>query len=176
MSSGHFWSLELEKACHVHDVPIQKTIDQEIQAGGGAYLEHSSVLLAASFFFLSSYRKYPNQFTSRDTHLSFNCIDTHIHWFPISLHCLVDDTTPPRTPRKLVRHITSTFNITNSKKSTKMTSTGVNRPTDLKVKEADVNRKLQFYGIASAFQAGKVPSVRLRSSSSTSALSILAIC
>jgi len=34
----------------------------------------------------------------------------------------------------------------------------VNRPTNVKTKEADVNRKLQFYGIASAFQAGKVPS------------------
>jgi hypothetical protein len=34
----------------------------------------------------------------------------------------------------------------------------VNRPTDVKVKEADVNRKLQLYGIVSAFQAGKVPS------------------
>jgi hypothetical protein len=28
-----------------------------------------------------------------------------------------------------------------------MTSNGVNRPTDVKVKEADVNRKLQVYGI-----------------------------
>ncbi|KAH8668267.1 hypothetical protein BGZ60DRAFT_487882 [Tricladium varicosporioides] len=37
-------------------------------------------------------------------------------------------------------------------------STGVNRPTNIKEKEADVNRKLQFYGIFSAFQAGKVPS------------------
>lgn len=36
----------------------------------------------------------------------------------------------------------------------------VNRPTNLKVKEADVNRKLQFYGIISAFQQGKAPSVR----------------
>ncbi|KAK1781802.1 hypothetical protein QBC45DRAFT_320393 [Copromyces sp. CBS 386.78] len=34
----------------------------------------------------------------------------------------------------------------------------VNRPVDAKQKEADVNRKLQFYGIASAFQHGKVPS------------------
>ena len=34
----------------------------------------------------------------------------------------------------------------------------VNKPTDLKIKEADVNRKLQIYGIISAFQAGKVPS------------------
>jgi len=37
-------------------------------------------------------------------------------------------------------------------------NTNVNKPTDLKVKEADVNRKLQIYGIISAFQAGKVPS------------------
>jgi len=35
----------------------------------------------------------------------------------------------------------------------------VNKPTDLKKKEADVNRKLQIYGIISAFQNGKVPSV-----------------
>ncbi|KAI1326688.1 hypothetical protein F5Y16DRAFT_374384 [Xylariaceae sp. FL0255] len=34
----------------------------------------------------------------------------------------------------------------------------VNRPTDVKQKEADVNRKLQLYGIISAFQLGKVPS------------------
>ncbi|KAF4627257.1 hypothetical protein G7Y89_g10895 [Cudoniella acicularis] len=39
-----------------------------------------------------------------------------------------------------------------------MASSGVNRPTNIKEKEADVNRKLQFYGIFSAFQAGKVPS------------------
>ncbi|TQN70527.1 hypothetical protein CSHISOI_05074 [Colletotrichum shisoi] len=37
-------------------------------------------------------------------------------------------------------------------------SANVNKPTDLKQKEADVNRKLQLYGIVSAFQAGKVPS------------------
>ncbi|KAF9877521.1 hypothetical protein CkaCkLH20_05221 [Colletotrichum karsti] len=37
-------------------------------------------------------------------------------------------------------------------------SANVNKPTDLKQKEADVNRKLQLYGIISAFQAGKVPS------------------
>ncbi len=36
----------------------------------------------------------------------------------------------------------------------------VNKPTDTKQKEADVNRKLQLYGIMSAFQNGKVPSVR----------------
>jgi hypothetical protein len=35
----------------------------------------------------------------------------------------------------------------------------VNKPTDVKVKEADVNRKLQMYGIVTAFQQGKVPSV-----------------
>lgn len=34
----------------------------------------------------------------------------------------------------------------------------VNRPVIKEQKEADVNRKLQLYGIASAFQAGKVPS------------------
>lgn len=35
----------------------------------------------------------------------------------------------------------------------------VNKPVDVKAKEADVNRKLQIYGIATAFQNGKVPSV-----------------
>ncbi|KAI1378465.1 hypothetical protein F4677DRAFT_413372 [Hypoxylon crocopeplum] len=34
----------------------------------------------------------------------------------------------------------------------------VNKPTDVKQKEADVNRKLQIYGIINAFQIGKVPS------------------
>ncbi|KAI3329555.1 hypothetical protein F4824DRAFT_381410 [Ustulina deusta] len=34
----------------------------------------------------------------------------------------------------------------------------VNKPTDMKQKEADVNRKLQLYGIFSAFKLGKVPS------------------
>jgi len=34
----------------------------------------------------------------------------------------------------------------------------VNRPTDVKLKEADINRKLQVYGIFQAFQTGKVPS------------------
>jgi Family of unknown function (DUF5923) len=38
----------------------------------------------------------------------------------------------------------------------------VNKPTDIKQKEADVNRKLQLYGIVSAFQLGKVPSVCTR--------------
>ena len=35
----------------------------------------------------------------------------------------------------------------------------VNKPTDVKQKEADINRKLQIYGIFSAFKLGKVPSV-----------------
>lgn len=35
----------------------------------------------------------------------------------------------------------------------------VNKPTDIKQKEADINRKLQIYGIFSAFKQGKVPSV-----------------
>ncbi|KAI0006357.1 hypothetical protein F4779DRAFT_23621 [Xylariaceae sp. FL0662B] len=34
----------------------------------------------------------------------------------------------------------------------------VNKPTDVKEKEADVNRKLQIYGIINAFRIGKVPS------------------
>ncbi|KAI1818787.1 hypothetical protein GGS20DRAFT_526858 [Poronia punctata] len=34
----------------------------------------------------------------------------------------------------------------------------VNKPTDVKQKEADINRKLQFYGIAQAFSLGKAPS------------------
>lgn len=34
----------------------------------------------------------------------------------------------------------------------------VNKPVDTKVKEADINRKLQLYGIVNAFQNGKVPS------------------
>ncbi|KAI6708492.1 hypothetical protein PZA11_003112 [Diplocarpon coronariae] len=37
-------------------------------------------------------------------------------------------------------------------------SSAVNRPTNVKQKEEDVNRKLQFYGIVTAFQNGKVPS------------------
>ncbi|OCL12589.1 hypothetical protein AOQ84DRAFT_148662 [Glonium stellatum] len=39
-----------------------------------------------------------------------------------------------------------------------MASTAVNRPTDVKLKEKDVNNKLQLYGIYSAFANGKVPS------------------
>jgi hypothetical protein len=35
----------------------------------------------------------------------------------------------------------------------------VNKPTDVKQKEADVNRKLQVYGIIQAFKLGKAPSV-----------------
>ncbi|KAJ4414232.1 hypothetical protein N0V82_008071 [Gnomoniopsis sp. IMI 355080] len=55
-------------------------------------------------------------------------------------------------------------------------SARVNRPTDLKQKEADVNRKLQVYGIISAFQQGKAPSndqidVALNSFLATRALS-----
>lgn len=37
-------------------------------------------------------------------------------------------------------------------------SANVNKPTDRAQKEADINRKLQIYGIISAFKAGKVPS------------------
>lgn len=40
-----------------------------------------------------------------------------------------------------------------------MAPPNVNKPSDTKQKEADVNRKLQIYGIFSAFQLGKVPSV-----------------
>ncbi|KAI0541862.1 hypothetical protein GGR58DRAFT_510663 [Xylaria digitata] len=52
----------------------------------------------------------------------------------------------------------------------------VNRPTDTKQKEADINRKLQLYGIFTAFKLGKVPSndqidVALNSFISTRALS-----
>ncbi|KAL8870395.1 MAG: hypothetical protein Q9174_003554 [Haloplaca sp. 1 TL-2023] len=39
-----------------------------------------------------------------------------------------------------------------------MASSAVNRPTNVKQKEADVNQKLQLYGIYSAFASGKVPS------------------
>ncbi|GJN70050.1 hypothetical protein PLICBS_004102 [Purpureocillium lilacinum] len=34
----------------------------------------------------------------------------------------------------------------------------VNKPTDIKQKEADINRKVQIYGMVSAFSRGKVPS------------------
>ena len=37
----------------------------------------------------------------------------------------------------------------------------VNRPTNKKLKDEDVSRKLQLYGIYSAFQNGKVPSVSM---------------
>jgi hypothetical protein len=41
-----------------------------------------------------------------------------------------------------------------------MTSSGaVNAPVNEKLKEQDVNNKLQLYGIYSAFANGKVPSV-----------------
>ncbi|KAI9733437.1 MAG: hypothetical protein M1834_003521 [Cirrosporium novae-zelandiae] len=39
-----------------------------------------------------------------------------------------------------------------------MASSAVNRPTDIKQKETDVNAKLQLYGIYAAFANGKVPS------------------
>ncbi|KAL9603033.1 MAG: hypothetical protein Q9219_001397 [cf. Caloplaca sp. 3 TL-2023] len=39
-----------------------------------------------------------------------------------------------------------------------MASSAVNRPTNVKQRDADVNQKLQFYGIYSAFANGKVPS------------------
>ncbi|KAK4553916.1 hypothetical protein LTR86_009091 [Recurvomyces mirabilis] len=39
-----------------------------------------------------------------------------------------------------------------------MTSSGVNVPTNEKIKEKDVNAKLQLYGIYAAFAQGKVPS------------------
>ncbi|TRX88153.1 hypothetical protein FHL15_010951 [Xylaria flabelliformis] len=52
----------------------------------------------------------------------------------------------------------------------------VNKPTDPKQKEADINRKLQVYGIINAFQLGKAPSneqidVALNSFISSKALS-----
>ncbi|THC99081.1 hypothetical protein EYZ11_001477 [Aspergillus tanneri] len=37
-------------------------------------------------------------------------------------------------------------------------SAGVNRPTDTKQKEQDINQKLQLYGIYQAFKCGKLPS------------------
>lgn len=40
-----------------------------------------------------------------------------------------------------------------------MTSKAVNVPTNTKIKESDINGKLQLYGIYSAFANGKVPSV-----------------
>lgn len=40
-----------------------------------------------------------------------------------------------------------------------MATPAVNKPTDTKVKEEDINRKLQIYGIFTAFQNGKTPSV-----------------
>ena len=38
-------------------------------------------------------------------------------------------------------------------------SANVNKPTDVKKRDEDIARKLQLYGIANAFRAGKVPSV-----------------
>lgn len=57
-----------------------------------------------------------------------------------------------------------------------MASTAVNRPTNVKQKEADVNQKLQLYGIYSAFANGKLPSnkqidVALNSAIASKALS-----
>lgn len=40
-----------------------------------------------------------------------------------------------------------------------MGSKAVNVPTNTKIKEQDVNAKLQLYGIYAAFALGKVPSV-----------------
>ena len=39
-----------------------------------------------------------------------------------------------------------------------MPLTGVNRPTNVRQRDADIDRKLQLYGIASAFGNGKLPS------------------
>ncbi|CAK7221553.1 hypothetical protein SCUCBS95973_004538 [Sporothrix curviconia] len=39
-----------------------------------------------------------------------------------------------------------------------MASAGVNRPTNVRQRDADIDRKLQLYGIASAFGNGKLPS------------------
>jgi hypothetical protein len=39
-----------------------------------------------------------------------------------------------------------------------MTS-AVNHPTNTKLRDEDINRKLQLYGIYEAFSHGKVPSV-----------------
>jgi len=51
--------------------------------------------------------------------------------------------------------------LTVQKKGTMASAAKVNKPTDVNQKEADVNRKLQIYGIIHAFQNGKVPSVRV---------------
>lgn len=39
-----------------------------------------------------------------------------------------------------------------------MASKGVNRPTNVRQRDEDIDRKLQLYGIASAFKNGKMPS------------------
>lgn len=39
-----------------------------------------------------------------------------------------------------------------------MASTGVNRPTNVRQRDEDIDRKMQLYGIVSAFQNGKLPS------------------
>lgn len=51
-----------------------------------------------------------------------------------------------------------------------MASANVNRPTNVKEKDADINRKLQIYGIFSAFKAGKVPSVSYTMPSGSAAI------
>lgn len=42
-----------------------------------------------------------------------------------------------------------------------MATAAVNKPTDVKARDKDVNAKLQLYGIYAAFAQGKVPSVSL---------------
>lgn len=71
-------------------------------------------------------------------------------------------------------HSTAQYTKTIQPPSTTMTT--VNRPTNVKQKEADVNQKLQLYGIYSAFANGKVPSnkqidVALNSAIASKALS-----
>lgn len=41
------------------------------------------------------------------------------------------------------------------------TSANVNKPMNPAERDSDINRKLQLYGILTAFQNGKVPSVSL---------------
>jgi hypothetical protein len=54
-------------------------------------------------------------------------------------------------------------------------SNAVNRPTDTKVKESDINNKLQLFGIYSAFANGKVPSNKQIDISLNSALASKAL-
>jgi hypothetical protein len=76
----------------------------------------------------------------------FNCIATAIRVYATS--------PPKKTPKTCARKRIPKF-------ERKMAS--VNKPTDVKAKEADINRKLQVYGIFTAFSMGKVPSVRSHS-------------